>query len=73
MMFQFMLMPNTETFLSLVNQSRGDILLHLPDGNECSLKRDRTAQQMFRTMQPGKDGISISFSSPSFLYISIDL
>ncbi len=63
-MFKILTMPNTEKFLSLVKQSCGDVLLHLPDGTQCSLKRDHTARQMFRTMQPGRDGISISFSNP---------
>lgn len=63
-MFKILLIPNTEKFLSLVKQSCGDVLLHLPDGSQCSLKQNHTAQQMLRTMQPGRDGISISFSNP---------
>ena len=64
-MFKIMIMPNAEKFLSLVKQSCGDVLLHLPDGSQCSLKQDHTARQLFRVMQPGQDGISISFSNPS--------
>lgn len=70
-MFKIMMIPNTEKFLSLVNQSRGDVLLHLPDGGRCSLKQDHTARQILRTMRPGQDGISISFSNrgdiPAFM------
>ena len=58
------MMPNAETFLSLVKKSRGDVLLHLPDGSRCSLKQDHTAQQLLQVTQPGRDGISISFSDP---------
>jgi len=64
-MFRIFQIPNTEKFLSLVKQSCGDVLLHLPDGSQCSLKQDHTAQQIFKTMYPSRDGISISFSNPS--------
>ena len=57
-------MPNPEKFLSLVRQSCGNVLLHLPDGRQCDLKRDHTAQQMLRTMELSRDGLSISFSDP---------
>ena len=63
-MFKIMLLPSVEKFLSLVRQSCGDVLLCLPDGSRCSLKRDHTAQQMLRTMQLGRDGISVRFSDP---------
>ncbi len=63
-MFTIMWMPNAEKFLSLVNQSCGDVLLHLPDGSKCSLKGDSTAGQMLRTMRPGWKGISITLSDP---------
>ena len=63
-MFKILLMPNADKFLSLVKQSCGDVLLHLPDGNQCNLKQDYTAQQMLRTMKLSRDGISISFSDP---------
>ena len=70
-MIKIMIMPNVEKFLSLVRQSCGDVLLHLPDGSQCSLKRDNTARQMLCMMQPGRDGISVSFSNsgdaPAFL------
>lgn len=63
-MFKILFIPNAETFLSLISRSRGDVLLHLPDGSRCSLKRDHTAQQMLQVTQPGRNGISISFSDP---------
>lgn len=61
---KILIVPNAEKFLSLAKQSCGDVLLHLPDGSQRSLKRDHIAQQMFRAMQPGQDGISVSFSDP---------
>lgn len=63
-MLKIWTMPNTEKFLSLVQNSCGDVLLHLPDGSQCSLKQDHTAQQMLRVMRPGRDSIAISFSDP---------
>ena len=30
-MFQMMTIPNTERFLRIVEESRGDVVLHLPD------------------------------------------
>lgn len=63
-MLKVMLMPDVEKFLSLVRQSRGDVVLHLPDGSQCDLKQDHLAQQMLRIMQPKRDGIAISLSNP---------
>lgn len=64
-MFKIMLMPDVEKFLNLVMRSCGDVLLHLPDGSQSNLKRDRTAQQMLRIMKPGRDGIAVSLSNSS--------
>lgn len=63
-MVKILWMPNVEDFLSLVKRSCGDILLQLPDGNQCNLKQDLTAQQMLRTMKLSGDGISLRFSDP---------
>ena len=63
-MLTFFLIPDTKRFLTLVNKSCGDVLLNLPDGTKCSLKRDHTARQMLRAMRPGQNGISISISNP---------
>ena len=38
-MLTFFLIPDTKRFLTLVNKSCGDVLLNLPDGTQCSLKR----------------------------------
>lgn len=69
-------MPDVEKFISLVEGSCGDVMLHTPDGNRFSLKENQTAQRMFRVMRPGRDGISISFSNsedaPAFLQYLIE-
>ncbi len=70
-MFQIMMLPDAEDFLSVVERSRGQVLLHLPDDSRCDLKRDHTACQLLRVMRPGKEGLSISLSDardvPAFL------
>lgn len=69
-------MPNAEKFISLVEESSGDVMLHTPDGSRFSLKENQTAKRMFRVMQPGQDGIFISFSNsedvPAFLRYFIE-
>ena len=70
-MFQIMMLPDAEDFLSVVERSRGQVLLHLPDDSRCDLKRDHTARQLLRGMRPRKEGLSISLSDardvPAFL------
>ncbi|MEY8388492.1 hypothetical protein AALC17_14580 [Oscillospiraceae bacterium 38-13] len=70
-MFKFMLIPDAEHFLRVVEHSRGQVLLHLPDGTRCDLKRDHTARQMLRAMRPRQDGLCVSLSdardAPAFL------
>lgn len=70
-MLKIFLMPDAEKFLSLIRRCRGDVLLQLPDGSQCSLKHNDTAQQLVRITRPGRDGISIRFSDsgdiPTFL------
>lgn len=63
-MITFMRIPNAEEFLRIIERSRGKVILHLPDGGLCDLKRDRTARQLLRAMKPGEDGLRISFSDP---------
>lgn len=70
-MFKIMAIPNVEKFFSVVRQSRGDVFLLLPDGTQCDLKKDNTAIQMIRTMQPGREGLRIILSdstdAPGFI------
>ena len=63
-MLQFMMLPDRERFLRLVEHSRGQVLLHLPDQTRCDLKQDGTARAMLRTLEPGREGLCISLSDP---------
>ena len=63
-MLKFMMIPNMERFLSLIEESHGKVILHLPDDTQCDLKQDRTARQLIRTMNPGRDGLCISLTDP---------
>lgn len=70
-MFKIMMLPDADNFLNVVEHSRGQVLLHLPDNTSCDLKRDNTARQMLRAMRPGPEGLCISLSDardvPAFL------
>ena len=70
-MFKIMMLPDSENFLNVVERSRGQVLLHLPDKTFCDLKRDNTARQMLRAMRPSQEGLCISLSDardvPAFL------
>ena len=71
-MFTIMMLPSAERFLELTDQSCGEVLLHLPDGSLCDLKRNHTARQLLRTLRPGQGGLQISLSersdAPAFLH-----
>ena len=56
--------PDMERFLRIVEDSRGKVLLHLPDKTLCDLKRDSTAVQLLRMVCPGREGLRISLSDP---------
>lgn len=63
-MITVMMIPNAEKFLNVVANSCGKVLLHLPNGGQCDLKRDRFAKELLRTMRPGEEGLQISLSNP---------
>lgn len=44
MMFKIMSIPNADKFFSVVEHSKGNVFLRLPDNSQCDLKRDRTAR-----------------------------
>lgn len=56
--------PNPEKLLSIIDDSRGDVFLGLPDGSRCDLKRESAARQLLRIMAPGRDGIRLNLSDP---------
>ena len=71
-MFQIMMLPDAENFLNVVERSRGQVLLHLPDHSRCDLKRDHTARQLLRLMSPRKEGLSISLSDARDVPVFLD-
>ena len=58
-MIKIMLIPNMEKFFEKVEACRGDVLLNLPDGSQCSLKTDRTAQQIVRMLHSENEALDI--------------
>lgn len=61
-MMTFMMIPNAERFLRIVEGSRGEVALCLPDGGRCDLKRDPAARYLVRTLCPGGEGLRVSLS-----------
>lgn len=61
-MLTFMMIPNTENFFRIVEESRGEVTLCLPEGGRCDLKRDPAARQLVRTLRPGGEGLRVSLS-----------
>lgn len=63
--------PDTEKFLDLVEESCGDVTLHLPDGGRLNLKQNYVARQFLQLMNPGPSGLCISLSNsadtPAFM------
>lgn len=63
-MIQLMQMPDAERFIDVVNQSRGDVFVQLPDSSLCNLKTDHSAQQLIKLLNPQKADLSIILSDP---------
>lgn len=63
-MLKVMLIPDMEKFLEKVQNCRGDVLLHLPDGSVCNLKKDNTALQMLKMLKNNKNELDISLTDP---------
>ena len=61
-MLRIMMMNDPDRFLSVVNESRGDVLLRLPDESRVNLKNNRPAQQMLRMMKPDEEGLWIDLT-----------
>lgn len=56
--------PDPEKFLRLVQRSRGNVMLRLPDGGQTDLKESNEARQLLRMLRPGQAGLRISLSDP---------
>jgi len=63
-MLKVMLIPDMEKFLEKVRNCRGEVLLHLPDGSTCDLKRDNTAAQMLKMLKNNENSLDISLTDP---------
>ena len=61
-MLTFTMIPSPEQFLRMVEESRGEVTLCLPEGGRCDLKRDPAARQLVRTLRPGGEGLRVSLS-----------
>lgn len=64
-MFTLLRMPNANRFLEVVEKSAGHAFLHLPDDTLIDVKKDHTTQQMFRTMDLGRNGLRFSLFDSS--------
>ena len=63
-MIKVMLIPNMEKFLEKVETCQGDVLLNLPDGSQCSLKNDHTAQQIVRMLHSANEELDLRLTDP---------
>ena len=64
-MIRILSIPNMEKFLAVVDQSRGEVSIRLSDQTQVDLKRDHTAKQLLRTMEPGRGGLELFVSDPA--------
>lgn len=62
---------NPEKFFRTVDQSMGQVLLHLADGSQYDLKQNCTIRQLLQSVTPGREGLTISLANsadlPAFL------
>ena len=61
---KIMLIPNMEKFIEKVENCRGDVLLSLPDGSECSLKNDRAAMQIVKMLHSDNEELDLRLTDP---------
>lgn len=58
-MIKIMLISNMDKFIEKIESCKGDVMLNLPDGSECSLKTNRTAQQMLRMLHSDHEELDL--------------
>lgn len=63
-MIKIMLIPNMEKFIERLESCQGDVMLNLPDGSECNLKTDRTAQQIVRMLHSENEALDLRLTDP---------
>ena len=61
-MIRILSIPNMEKFWAVVDQSRGEVSIRLSDQTQIDLKRDHTARQLLRKMEPGGGGLELFVS-----------
>ena len=66
-MLRMMLLPDKERFLDIVDHSRGEVLLCLPDHTDCDLKTDPAARELLRLLGPGEEGVDLRLTDPGDL------
>lgn len=63
-MFTFTNIPNMDAFLKVVEESRGQVQLHLPNQSVCELKGSDLSQQISRSLRSAGVPLRISLSDP---------
>ena len=63
-MLKLMLIPDVEKFIEKIQDCRGEVLLHLPDGSSCDLKQDHIALQMLKMLKNDGNELNISLTDP---------
>jgi len=62
---------NPDEFFRTVDQSMGEVLLHLADGSQYDLKRNGSIRQLLQSVTPGREGLTISLANsgdiPAFM------
>ena len=53
-----------EKFIEKVQSCHGDVLLNLPDGSTCDLKKDHTALQMLKMLKNNDNALDIRLTDP---------
>jgi hypothetical protein len=59
-----MQIPNVEKLIEIIEQSCGNVLLHLPDNTICDLKNDCVALQFLKQEASKGNGVEIHLSGP---------
>ena len=63
-MIKSMMRSNMDKFIERVEACQGDVMLNLPDGSECNLKTDNTAQQMLKLLHSENEELDIRLTDP---------
>ena len=64
-MLKIMTISNPERFLSVIDHSRGDVFLRLPNHSHADLKRNPAVRQMLSCMEISPAGLQIELTDHS--------